>query len=381
MADATAATEADDAVARLERLAAELERAEAAVEAEGEAALREVADARQRLLDLVDEADGAATGSGREAFRNYVQFQEDLVQAVERLPDDLLAREAFEAVVEVLDKRRLTAEDMERARETLEPAAERAALLERRDEARRRYRRARSAVRARLREVEATIDEVRDLLSFADVDLDADVSRLREPVEAYDEAVREAFGDLRSSASARELLDLLDAAAAYPLVDLGPPPEPLASYLREHPAGEEPVRRLVELAGYSPSKLAHYVDDPDTFRARVGANRRFLDGLDAEPLTVGWPPPPADELRYRARELVAVVDRFAGEGVVARLHALRDLAREPAYGRLRRTAVARERLDETDLDRLRSGAVEDRLEALRGTRERLERALEEHPQR
>lgn len=380
MADATA-VEADSVVARLERLATELDRAEAAVETEGEAALRAVAEAHRDLLELIDEADGSATGSGREAFQNYVEFQEDLVSTVDRLPDELLERDAFEAVVDVLDKRRLTPADMERARETLEPAAQRAALLERRDEARRRYRRARSAVGSRRREVEAAIEEREKLLEFAGVDLDADVSALRDPVEAYNRAVRQAFRSFIESASARQVLAALDAASAYPLVAIDAPPAALVDYLRDHSVGAEPVHRLVELAEYSPSKLDHYVEDPATFRDRVGTHRRYLDGLGAEPLTVRWPPPEAGRLRYWARELVPVVDRLDGEAAVARLRDLRDLTREPVYDRLRATAVARDRLDEADRKRLQSGAVQTELEELRETLDRLVATLDEYPER
>lgn len=381
MADASAARAADDPVARLERLATELERAEAAVEAEGETALRRVSKAHERVLSLVDEADGTATGSGREAFEKYVEFQEELVSTVGRLPDDLLAREAFEAVVDELDKRRLSPKDMQRAREALEPAAEKAALLERRADIRERYRRARGAVATRRREVQAAIDDREELLAFADVDLEADVSALREVVEAYDDAVREAFRTFTREMRSRDVLAVLDAAAAYPLVGMDPPPEPLAAYLREHAVGEQPVHRLLELADYSTSKLAHYVEDPATFRSRVSAHRRFLEDLDAEGLTIGWPPPSSARLRFRTRELIPVVDRFADENTVARLHELRDLTREEAFERLRETAVARDRLDEGERRRLRSGAVEEELEELRATRDRLDEALEAYPER
>ncbi|MFB6352860.1 MAG: hypothetical protein ABEJ92_02125 [Halobacteriales archaeon] len=380
MSDAAPA-ETTGRIERLEAAADELERAESAVAAEGEAALRELESAYEDFLSFIDENDGRATGSGREAFQAYVAFQDELVSRVERLPDDLLAREAFETVGELLDKRRLSAEDMERAREALEPAAEKAALLEERREARRAYRDARRAVEARLREVEAAIEERERLLGFADAELDADLGPLREPVAAYNDAVREAFATFKRSAPARAVLDLLDAAGAYPLVDLEPAPEPLAGYLRSSPVGEEPVSRLVELANYTPSKLNHYVDDPDRFRATVTANRTYLDRLDADGLTVDWPPPPADELRYMARELVAVVDRFAPADVAARLHELRDLARTDAYDRLREAAVAAERLDAEERERLTSGAVERELEALREERDRLRAALEDHPER
>jgi hypothetical protein len=381
MADATVREETGDRLDHLEAAARELERAEAAVAAEGEAALREVADAYESFLAFIDENDGKATGSGREAFQAYVNFQDELVNRVERLPDDLLARDAFEAVGDQLDKRRLSPDDMERAREALTPAAEQAALLEERVDARQRYRQARGAVQARLREVDSAVAERERLLEFADADLDADISALRDPIRAYNEAVRTGFREFKRSAPARAVLDVLDAAADYPLVGLEPAPDRLAAYLRTAPVGESSVSRLVELANFTPSKLAHYVEDPDRFRATVGANRTYLDRLDAGPLTVDWPSPPAGELRFRARELVAVVDRFADEAPVARLHALRDLTRRSDYGRLRRAAVVQERLDADERDRLRSGAVEQELETLREERERLQGALDAHPTR
>lgn len=366
---------------RLEAAADELERAERAVEAEGEAAVQQVADAYESFLAFIDENDGKATGSGREAFMAYVDFQDELVNRVERLPDDLLARAAFEAVGDRLDKRRLTEDDMQRAREDLQPAAEKAALLDDRDAARRQYRQARSAVASRLREVESAIDDREQLLSYADADLDADLSPLRDPLADYNEAVSEAFRDFVRRSPARAVVELLDAAADYPLVGLDPAPDRLADYLRGREVGEEPVHRLVELADFSSSKLAHYVDDPDRFRATVASNRTYLDRLDGEPLTVDWPPPEAPALRFRARELIAVVDRFAPEAPVARLHELRDLSRDDDYERLRRAAVAQEHLDDDERERLQSGAVEAELEGLSDERGRLEAALETHPTR
>ncbi|MDZ7702302.1 MAG: hypothetical protein U5J98_09715 [Halobacteriales archaeon] len=377
MADASAA-ETTGLIERLEAAADELERAEEAVETAGEADLRELADAYESFLAFIDENDGKATGSGRETFMAYVDFQDELVSRVERLPDGLLEREAFEAVGDLLDKRRLSESDMERARETLAPAAERVELLEERRAARERFREARRAVAGRRRELEAAIDERESLLEFADADLAADLAPLREPIEGYNRSVADAFRSFQREASARAVLDLLDAAGDYPLVALEPAPDRLAEYLRTTDVGEESVPRLVELADFSASKLAHYVDDPDRFRAVVASHRGYLDRLGAEPLTVDWPPPAAAELRFRARELIAVVDRFAPEAPVARLHELRDLTRDGAYERLRRAAVARERLDDDERERLRSGAVEDELEGLREERDRLVDALERH---
>lgn len=381
MADATAAAETTGLTERLGAAADELERAEQAVTEAGEQNLRELAEAYESFLAFIDENDGEATGSGREAFMAYVDFQDELVSRVERLPDDLLAREAFEAVGDLLDKRRLSEDDMEEARRTLEPAAEQVQLLDERKAARRRYREVRSAVARRRREVQAAIEEREALLDYADADLDADLSALREPIEGYNRSVAEAFRTFKREASARAVLDLFDAADDYPLVDLHGAPDRLAEYLRTDPVGQESVPRLVELADFSASKLAHYVDDPDRFRAVVASHRGYLDRLDAEPLTVDWPPPAAATLRFRARELIAVVDRFAPEAPVARLHELRNLTRDADYERLRRAALASERLDDGERERLQSGAVETELEELREERETLDRALEAHPER
>lgn len=381
MADVTAREGTVDHIERLESAAAAVERAEAAVSEVGEARLRAVREAYESFLAFIDENDGEATGSGREAFRAYVDFQDELVARIERLPDDLLAREAFEAVGDLLDKRRLSPDDMERARRTLGPAADRVALLEDRRAARERYRRARSAVAGRLREVESAIDDRTRLQAYADADLDADLSPIREPIEAYNVAVSAAFRDFKRTASARAVLDLLEVAADYPLVGLEPAPDALARYLRSHPAGEESVARLLELADHTRSKLAHYVDDPDRFRATVATNRTYLDGLDAGPLTVDWPPPEPGPFRFRARELVRVVDRFSPERTVAKLHALRDLTRDPEYDRLRDAAVALAALDERERERLRTGAVESELRTLRSERDRLVAALDAHPSR
>lgn len=381
MADATGRPATTGPIERLEAAADELDRAEAAVAEQGEPALERLAETYDAFLEFIDEYDGKATGSGRETFQAYVEFQDELVNRVERLPDDLLARDAFEEVGELLDKRRLSEADMEEARATLEPAAELAALLEERKAARRRYREARSAVVSRRREIESAIAEHERLLEFGDADLDADLGALRDPIRSYNNSVRDAFRSFRRDASARTLLDLLDTSGDYPLVALEPAPDRLAEYLRSNPVGEEPIPRLVELADYSASKLAHYVDDPDRFRATVASQRTYLDRLNAEPLTIEWPPPAATELRFQARELIPVVDRFAPPATVSKLHDLRALTRQPDYGRLRRTAVARERLEDAERERLQSGAVEAELASLREELERLQTVLEGYPDR
>jgi hypothetical protein len=343
-------------------------------------AIEAVAEALADVRSVFDRYEDRATDW--DDFEGYVRFREALGEQVAALPDDLPHREAFETADEELTtgpQRALSTAEFERAREALAPARELAGRLDRLREARERYRDARHeavTLRDELQEVVADLDRLVDL---GEADLDAPVADLREPVEAYDEAAREAFAALRSEAPARELLATVDDAGAFPLVPFRDPPERLRSYLADADVGREPVSTLLSYADYSRSKLDHYVADPDAFRTAVGAERTYLQRLDGGPLTVGWPPPDADRLRFRVRELVAVLSRFADEATVARARGLRALADRPDYDRLRRSAVARAELDEGERERLRSGAVERERAATSDALDRVEAALDEHP--
>ncbi|MFB6142749.1 MAG: hypothetical protein ABEJ30_05340 [Halorientalis sp.] len=352
----------------------------AAVEEVGEETLRTLAEAHADLTTLLDRYEEPATGTGD--FEEFIQFQGAVATLVEDLPDDLSERAAFEEVSELLHKRQLRTTHFDRARGLLAPVADLAARLDRREEALERYREARRAVAARRDELRARVDRLQSLLDYEDVDFDAPVERLRGPVEAYDEAVADAFATFRAEASARVVLSWAETVAAdYPLVPVVAPPDELLDYLREHPAREETVPTLVEYADYSRSKLAHYVDDPGRFAATVGGNRTYLARLDADPLTVSFPPPPADRLRYRCEELVSAVGRFDDGAAVAACREVRDLARRDDYDRLRRAAVARDRLDAEERERLQSGAVREDLREVREDLARVRDALREYPER
>ncbi|MEF8856096.1 MAG: hypothetical protein V5A16_01605 [Haloplanus sp.] len=344
-----------------------------AVEEVGEARLAAVRDAHREATGLLDRYEERATGTGD--FRAFVEFQEAFVELVEGLPDDLPAREAFAEANDHLDQRRLDEGDFERARELLQPAADRAALLAERERAADRYETARRDARQRLRELDDRIDHLERLQRLGEADLDAPVERLRDPIESYDESVREAWKQFRREASAREVFRVVEASQAYPLAAFRPPPADLREYVETHPAGEESIPTLLEYADYSASKLSHYVDDPGALQTRVATGRTYLERLDAEPLTVSWPPPSAERLRYRAPELVSVVARFAPQGVVAQARRLRHLPDDVDYERLRETALARDELDADERERLERGAVEAELAAARDERERIEAAL------
>lgn len=344
----------------------------------GESDLEALAEAYDRATTLLDRYEERATGTGD--FEAFVTFQSTFSEHVEDLPGDLPKREVFERADDALDKRRLTGSDFERVRETLSAAKDVASRLDDRAAARKRYREARRAVLDRRDDVEDRIVELKRVQRYGRADLDAPVEKSKRPIVAYDEAVREAFARFRREENAREVLAFVAATAAYPLVSFRQPPADLRDYVERYDAGTEPIPTLLEYSEYSASKLDHYVAEPRALKRHVATHRTYLDGLDAEPLTVGWPPPPADRLWWRARELVACVSRFASEDVVATLRRVRAIARDrDAYERLRETAEARAALDAEARERLRSGAVERELAELRAERERLEEALSTYP--
>jgi len=368
----------DDPVADLSAAAEALERAEERVADFGEAELERLADAHQEFTALLDRYEEPATGDGD--FQTFIEFQSQVADFVERLHEDVLLRETFEAADEHLQQRRLTESDFEQVRSDLEPVADLAARLDERDDALDRYRAARNAVRHRRADVRERIGDLERLQELGEADLDAPVERLRDPIETYDERVAEAFETFTRESSAREVFDFLSAVDRFPLVPFESPPAELAAYVRDAEAGTEPVSRLLDYAEYSRSKLDHYVADPGALKTAVRPSTTYLRRLDADPLTVGWPPPSAARLRWRARELTAAVNRFA-PGVVADLRPVERLPDECDYERLRTAAVARADLTDAERERLVSGAVAAELEDLRAERERLTEALETHPDR
>jgi len=373
------ATRRFDSVERLRSAHERLEELRSDVEDHGEDAVETVADTYRSAHRLLDRYVDAATGTGD--FKSYVEFRGEFATLVEDLPDELPRREAFEDALEAVDKRRLNQSDFDRAQDALARAEDLVDLLEDRDDAQEAYRDARIDARDRLDAIDEREAELERLLELGDADLDAPVEQLREPIEAYDEAIREAFREYRESASARELLEFVDRTRAFPLVDLTRPSEDLLEYVRESPDGEEPIPALLEYADYSRSKLEHYAADADALKRSVATERTYLERLDADPLAVGWPPPERTVLRWRAVELRKVVDRFAPEDAIAKLREVRTLATDAdRYERLRDAAVATERLDAEDRDRLASGEVADELDALREERAELEAALAELPE-
>ena len=367
--------EVEELVAELREARERVAELEARVAEVGEEELERIADAYNGATRLLERYEDRATDY--DDFEGYVEFQEAFVDFVEGLDDDLPAREGFEAADETFQKSRLNEEDFERAREQLAEAREYASLLSSYREARERRSDAEHAVRSRLRDVEERVDDLERTLALGAADLDAPVEALRDPIEAYDEAVREAFEAFKREAPAREVFALVAVTASYPLVDFRSPPTRLREYVESSDVGEEPIPKLLEYADYSASKLDHYVDRPHELKRHVATNRTYLDRLDAGPLTVEWPPPPMSKLRYRTREYEAVVRRFAPEEVVGALREVRRLATDPEwYGDLREAAHAIDELDEEGRAMLERDAVEPALRKAREKRDRLRAALD-----
>ncbi|ARS89174.1 DUF7118 family protein [Natrarchaeobaculum aegyptiacum] len=352
------------------------ERAEREIDDHGGEAVEQAADAYRTAIELLDRYVDRATGTGRENFKAYVQLEGQFASLVDSLPDDLRGRDAFEDALDAIDKRRLSESDFDRARGKLEPAQRYADLIDEREAARETLDDARKGAALRVREIDDAIDERERLLDLGDADLEAPVEKLRDPIEAYNDAVRSAMATYLDEASTREVFDLLERSRLYPFVDFERPPEDLRAYVQESPDGEYTIPELLEYADYSRSKLTHLVADADELKRRVATQQTYLEAIGAGPLTLPWPPEPAGVLQRRAREYRPFVERIAGEETVAALRRVSRRTHETDYDRLQTAAEAVVQLSPDERDRLANGRVADELEALREERERLQAALE-----
>lgn len=364
----------DDAAARLRDARERLDDAEAAVDEHGEATLERLRDHHEDALALLRRYGDSATGSGD--FQAYVEFEGKVADLVEAVDDDLPGADAFDAYDDALDKRRVTDADFERARDALSPVADLVARLDELADARDAYRSARHAAEDRRDELDDEIDRLERVARLADADPDRDLSALRDPVTAYDDAAAAAVADALAGRAARDVLDWLDSLSAFPLVDAPTVPPALLDYARTNDAGAEPIPDLLDYADESMAKLEHHVTDPAALKRVVGANRSFLRRLDGDFLALGWPPSPAGVLRYRGPEFVSALDRIDADEAVERLRDVQALARTGRYDALREAAVAREELSDAERDAVADGTVADELDAARDARDRLDDALD-----
>ena len=361
-----------DAYEELNQVSEELDRI-------GEQEVERAVEAYNQAHRILDRYADDATGTGD--FGSYVQFRGQYSTFVEGLPEWLPRRDVFEDSLDIVDKRRLNEGDFTRARERLDGIVDLVELLENRDEAKEEYHEARLDAIDRIEEIEEEIVEVERTLELGEADLDAPIERLREPIEQYNKGVREAFREYRSETSAREFLEFIERTKQFPLVPLPRPPEELLEYVRNSPDGIESVPTLLEYAEYSHSKLVHYADDADALKRKIATQRTYLDRLEAEPLTLAWPPEEARTVRWRVDELRRVVGRFASESTIAALREVQRLTREEAeFERLRNAAIAVHELDERTREQLASGEIKRELQQLRTEKETLQERLDALPE-
>ncbi|MCU4717532.1 DUF7118 family protein [Halapricum hydrolyticum] len=350
------------------------------VEEAGEQRLRTLQEYYGELTGLFDRYESriVSDGEGEVDMEAFIEYQEELAHFFEHLPEDLPHRADFEAVDDLMHERYLKHSDFEDAREALRPVADLVERLEERGRTRDRLDEARHDLERKRRALDERITEYERLVELGEADLDAPVERLREPIEAYNERVTEAFETFTREASAREVLAFVESTAAFPLVEYRQPPEDLLEYVRTAEAGAESIPQLLEYAEYSVSKLDHYVDNARALKRNVATHRTYLQRLGADPLTIEWAPPTAETLEFQCRELVSVVDRIdPPESVLAALRDVRALSRRGDYERLRESAIARKRLDSDERKRLKNGTVQDELKQLRDRRDRLASILED----
>ena len=369
-------TDTDELVERLDQARTRVERAEAKVDEFGKDRLEELATAHRAFTTLLERYEDEVVGDAGDV-RTNVEFQSQIAETVNDMPSGMLLRETFIDCAQALKKKWFKTLDFDHVREQLEPVDDLVARVDEYDAAKSEYRNAKKAATRQRRALDDRITNLERLVELGEADLDAPTERLREPIEAYNTEVSDAFEAFLSEESAREVISFLEATDAYPLVRFELPPAELRAYLRENPVGEKPVHTLLEYAKYSRSKLAHYVDDADQFDHLFSRQKTYLSRLSPTPLTVAWPPPTAEELRWRCEELTAVCNRLSPE-VVAALRAVEALPRETDYERIRTSIVAQEQLTDDERARLESGTVASELERTRADRAQLDAAIERH---
>lgn len=327
---------------------------------------------------LFDTFEDRATGSGD--FAGYITFQQKVASLVSGLPDDLPERDAFEAVEAIAQQRRLSEADFEDAREALEPAR---AIVETRNDlfaAREALHERRLDLHERLDDLDDRIEELDRVLELGEVDIEKSVADIRDPIETFNDAVTEDFHTYLGETPAPDVIEFIRKTRSFPLVHVPQPPTDLRRYLTATET-DLTIYELQEYANYSRSKLEHYIHDPGRFKTEIATEQTYLASIDAEPFHIEWPPLPANELRWKIRELLPLVDRFGSESTVAALRSVRDLIIHPdRYHELRDVAVARNELTEAQREKLAAGAVEPERDAYAYAKQRISKTLDETPE-
>lgn len=368
-------TETDDLIDQLSQAEQRLQAAEASLDPHTPEDVEKLETKLIELNRILEAYEDRATGSGD--FGGYVSFRATIDNFVDALPEDFPERDSFETMRESVDKRRLSKRDFAAARDAMEPAQERIEGLEQFRHAIEELETALDAVVGHIEILDENIVETERLLALTSLNLDAPVDQLKVPFQAYNDAVARDFASYMRDVPAVDVLDLFSLHHQYPLLELPEPP----TQLRDFVSSEVPaltVHELLEYADYSSSKLAHFVDDPQAFRAAVATEQTYLERLDAEPFQLAWPPRSADQLAWRLRELRSLVNRFASESTISSLRAVEAETRDrESFEELRAVAQAIDSTSPSERKRITSGAVANELESYQTRRDRLEQARAE----
>ncbi len=350
----------------VERLEDALDRVEEA----GAEPLRRAADLKSRFDAAVREYRDSATGRGD--FGSYVEFR-SIATAVEEAveEDEVYGEDSFLQAAERFDRRTIREKHFERAERDLENVEDAVAALEEAERLRDEADGERHRLRRRIDELEEERDELRGRLERAREHDDVDASELVELVGEYDRRVKEEFEGFRERASAADVVRVGARAGELPLVEDQAVDVDDARRV-EDVAGDRSAEEVLEMTGYSRSKLEHYVDDAVEFRRAVP--RSFLKSFDGSAFEIGFDEP-ADVVRYEAPELRKVVQEFADEDVVDLLRRIRRLALDDRYEEMRRAHQAAGDVDVEEVRR-RVDELEDEMEATRQRLEEVESAVE-----
>lgn len=351
----------DDALARLEDTTRQ-------VAAVGEPTARQTRRFYDRLTDLMDRYEEPATGTGE--FQEYVAFQDALAALESDLENaDVTDPDAFQHALDRFERRIIREKDFRRARADLEAVKEVAGAVERAEQLETRLANERGRLTSRLRDLRHERSRLTDRIADLEAVTDVDPEPLVSAREAYNDRVREDFERFVGQAAAIEVARIGRKAQLFPLSDVPPiRNEGALDVLVESGLGEESVPTVLEYAGYSDSKLQHYVDRPRTLRNNLPVT--WFETIDGDAFTIGSDVS-GDVVRHRAPALMKVIEPFAESETVAQLRRLRDLAVTGAYERMRRARRLADDDAPTDVADARA-----ELDAVEAAIDRVEHAIE-----
>lgn len=344
----------------------ELEESRRAVDVAGR---REVEAARSiynRLSNYIDRYEEPAKGHGD--FESYLEFQSVLAEIEEELSDDVYGKEAFENALGRFESRTLRAKHFERAKNDLKEVQDVVESLEREEHLVDELETETGRLRKRRREIENELQDLDERISHAKEATNVEYQELKELVEKYNQRVEEEFRSYISSASAVDVARLARKLSNMPLLPTPAIEDGAVDVLESPGVKDESVDRVLEYAGYSNSKLEHYVDRPEEFRKKVP--EAWFRTADAGPFKLSL-----DEregvVERKIPELVRVISIFSGEETVRVLRKIGDLARKGEYSELRSAHKADQRSGGKD-----PGTLREKKEELRKEIEEIDRELE-----